>query len=222
MRSAYLRNQLSPEGLRRTADEVVEALRGRAFDYLAFTGMSGALIAPLVGTKLDKPLLMVRKEGFSHSPYRVEGPTEKGTYVIVDDMIDTGKTIQRIEKEILFFNGSVCSGVVLYLKYLEAPLNFFRGRPPGQWIHLASLEERLTFLLGRHSDFWTNQSVSTIIGPGEDEPSVLEVFFPTPQERAMLPTLEHWADLRKVLCDHGCCGYPELIPHLSSLPYGES
>jgi len=44
--------------------------RRHLFDAIAFRGMSGAIIAPAIAARLNKPVLMVRKDG---------GPPQSGT-----------------------------------------------------------------------------------------------------------------------------------------------
>lgn len=71
------------------------------FDYLAISGFSGALVAPIVADKLKKQIVLVRKGGdSSHSAnLNVEGPTE-GRYIIFDDFIATGHTVNYIKNMI--------------------------------------------------------------------------------------------------------------------------
>jgi len=74
-----------------------------AFDTIAFRGMSGALIAPIVADKLNKSLTLVRKqevdEHKSHAEYPVEGALFVD-YVIVDDFTNSGRTLREIQKRI--------------------------------------------------------------------------------------------------------------------------
>lgn len=70
------------------------------FDAIAFRGMSGALIAPEIARRLNKGLIMVRKQTEdSHSSYKAEGLLGC-RYVIVDDMIASGDTVKAIQKTI--------------------------------------------------------------------------------------------------------------------------
>ncbi len=84
----------------------IESNPANRFDAIAFAGMSGAIIAPMVAYKLNKPLIVVRKEsdtsisGNSHSSRMVEGCIFARTYLIIDDFIDTGNTIKRIIDQI--------------------------------------------------------------------------------------------------------------------------
>jgi adenine/guanine phosphoribosyltransferase-like PRPP-binding protein len=100
----YLRNLLPTDALRKTIEAAVRVLELRDFDAIAFQGMSGALIAPALALKLDKNLLMVRKQGNNtHSTYSVEGDAAAERYVIVDDLVDTGSTVMRIIQKVAEF-----------------------------------------------------------------------------------------------------------------------
>jgi orotate phosphoribosyltransferase len=81
--------------------EAVEKTRRRItrleFDAVAFTGLSGSVIAGAVVSAMDKYLYCVRKSAENrHSEYQVEGPSTGLRYVVIDDFISTGETIKRI------------------------------------------------------------------------------------------------------------------------------
>jgi len=77
------------------------ALEGVEFDTIAFRGMSGALVAPIVARDLKKEIILVRKEkGDNHSGYTVEGHIGAKKYVILDDFISSGATVREIIKEV--------------------------------------------------------------------------------------------------------------------------
>lgn len=108
---------------------------GSPIDAIAFTGMSGALVAPRVASLLDLPMLMVRKayDG-SHSAYGVEGFVESQCYVIVDDFVCTGTTVGRICESIaathLFLpKHALCVGTVQYNELMDnAPERAWTGK----------------------------------------------------------------------------------------------
>lgn len=120
--SSYLAETLSPASRRDTVRRVVRAIKKSKieFDAIAFRGMSGALIAPLVADKLDKSVILVRKkEDNTHSSYKIETDNEKITrYIIVDDLISSGATMREIRKQIALegacFRKTDCVGVFLY------------------------------------------------------------------------------------------------------------
>ena len=93
-------------------------------DAIAFTGMSGALIAPRVATILGLPIIMVRKpHDGSHSRHRVEGFTGTECYMIVDDFVCTGATVRSICEAIESVqrpSHALCCGVVQYNEIMDA------------------------------------------------------------------------------------------------------
>jgi adenine/guanine phosphoribosyltransferase-like PRPP-binding protein len=81
------------------------------FDSIAFSGMSGAIIAPLLANRLKKELILVRKKGDKDGD--ASGFTLAKSYVIVDDFIDTGDTTRRIRHQIKKWNPKAkCLGVL--------------------------------------------------------------------------------------------------------------
>jgi len=88
-------------------------------DAIAFTGMSGALMAPKIAELTGKKLVMVRKSGDdSHSSFRVEATTTKVyKYVIIDDLIFSGRTVNHIIKtlkESSNFQLAKCQAIIMY------------------------------------------------------------------------------------------------------------
>jgi hypothetical protein len=91
-------------GRRKTIASLVTLMQPMAskFEYVAFRGMSGALIAPCVAEALGKEFTMVRKPcdtDHSHSTRSVEGYVG-GDYVIVDDLASSGRTVLQIQAAI--------------------------------------------------------------------------------------------------------------------------
>lgn len=85
-------------------------------DAIAFTGMSGAAFAFPLSLKLKIPLLCIRKKiDKSHSHLKVEGFIYSKNFIIIDDFIDTGNTINYIVKSINEINHEAeCKGIFLY------------------------------------------------------------------------------------------------------------
>jgi orotate phosphoribosyltransferase len=132
LNSDYLGQVLNPGELVYTADNLVKLIQQSKveFDSIAFRGMSGALIAPMIAAKMGKELIMVRKEGSSHSMMAVEGYANCKAFIIVDDMVETGGTVQCIcEKINRFCPGSKAVGIFLYYKDMCVPkaVNFRGG-----------------------------------------------------------------------------------------------
>ena len=127
--SSYLTNALHFNLIKKNVKGIVARLKilGIEFDGIAFTGMSGALVAPLVADKMKKKLLMVRKDGDgSHSSYAVEGHRDVKRYIVLDDLICTGASVRNVVKGILKMRhnyeltGLECVGVFCwYERYFD-------------------------------------------------------------------------------------------------------
>jgi len=108
---------LDPESVKgrvqRTAEKIkqfcLESPKKSKVHAIACCGLSGLLVAAPVSVELGLPLIVVRKEKeTTHSEFKVEYgilPTKSNVpvnYVIIDDFIDIGATINRIETEIRY------------------------------------------------------------------------------------------------------------------------
>lgn len=118
--TSYLENVLSTRRLIETTQKAIEVLDKHKdnFDSFAFIGNSGALVAPVLAMNMNKGMIMVRK-GRHHSQYAVEGVQSYFSYVIVDDLIYTGKSVKKIINEIKHQTKSypkqpTCYGAYLY------------------------------------------------------------------------------------------------------------
>ena len=88
-----------------------------SFDSIACCGISGLLIAPVVAEKIKKNLIVVRKKNDTrYSPFQYEGVIPK-TYIIIDDLVCSGKTIKHIMNTIQEdCPNAKCFGVYCFLK----------------------------------------------------------------------------------------------------------
>lgn len=90
------------------------------FSHIAVCGVSGITIGGPVALRLKKNLIVVRKDvklGLDcHSGIRCEGiPKQPFNYIIIDDCVDTGKTITYIDDQIYQRNAkSNLVSVILY------------------------------------------------------------------------------------------------------------
>ena len=102
----YLRQALQREQIEESVQICVDTLKGRKFDTIAFRGMSGVLIAPIVAHILKKEIIVVRKSSgrtlseSSHSTHKVEGHIPAKRYVVLDDFISGGSTVREIISEV--------------------------------------------------------------------------------------------------------------------------
>lgn len=75
----------------------IKAIRKRIpFDAIAFTGTSGAGFGFPLSYLLNVPVIHVRKKTNSHFTGPIEGTVSSRRYLIIDDMIESGNTINCI------------------------------------------------------------------------------------------------------------------------------
>jgi hypothetical protein len=96
--SEYLDTSLDRAAADRVIKELIKFIKASQveFDSIAFRGMSGALIAPIVAFKMKKDLILVRKKESSHSNHAVEGNKATRRYIIIDDFVGGGTTLDTI------------------------------------------------------------------------------------------------------------------------------
>ncbi len=87
------------------------------FDTIACCGTSGLLVVPQISEILKKNMLVVRKANEKrYSPFQYEGPIPN-KYIIIDDLICSGKTIRHILNTIKEdCPRSLCIGVYSFFK----------------------------------------------------------------------------------------------------------
>lgn len=96
-------------------------------DLVAVRGLSGTLVATAMSTLFSTPIAVVRKPGEnSHGrevevvEYNDEGNLRYNNYIIVDDLISSGKTIQAIvdalKSQIPYALHGKCVAIALYLQ----------------------------------------------------------------------------------------------------------
>lgn len=85
-------------------------------DAIAFRGLSGALVAPLVARELNIGMIAIRKRENCHSYDYVEGCIhEAENIIILDDLVSSGATIRAILEEMRAIRTYVpVAGIVLY------------------------------------------------------------------------------------------------------------
>jgi orotate phosphoribosyltransferase len=102
IRSDYLKHLVDVARLPETVTKLVKLIKDSEveFDAIAFRGMSGALIAPIIAMKLKKNMLMVRKDDGNHFGSNLEGVESSERYIIIDDLICSGNTLRIIREEV--------------------------------------------------------------------------------------------------------------------------
>lgn len=125
MHAEYLKSIFDVRLRNRTVAAIAKLLKDKKikYDAIAVTGVSGITMGSMVAFHLKKRLVIVRKNiggEATHSWIKVEH-TERGKlmrYIVIDDLIDSGDTINRIINSIELECGNdvKCAGVVLYDK----------------------------------------------------------------------------------------------------------
>lgn len=137
----YLKSVLDPTLLPKVVNNTVREIKRSKwkFDTIAFSGMSGAAICFILSHKLKVPLLCVRKQQDSchylSEQYAsadnlryLEGNVAVKKYIIVDDFISSGSTVNRIYEKILEQNPkSKCMGMFMYRLFASSNFDFKRN-----------------------------------------------------------------------------------------------
>lgn len=116
--SEHLSSILKPGEIVHTANHIIDRLYevDEKFNAIAVCGSSGLLLAGHVAVCMRKNIILVRKINEErHSKLEVEGPMDD-TYIILDDLICTGKTVRHIVDSIHDFlcPYSECIGAYMY------------------------------------------------------------------------------------------------------------
>jgi hypothetical protein len=99
--AGHLTMALNPERLCEIIPNIVRVLSYFDFDSIAFRGLSGALVAPIVAMQMNKTLIAVRKpHEDAHTIHRVEGDMGARRFIILDDFVCSGDTVRAILKDI--------------------------------------------------------------------------------------------------------------------------
>lgn len=87
------------------------------YDAIACCGTSGMLVVPQIAELLKKNIIVARKINDNcYSDFIIEGPSTK-QYIIIDDLICSGKTVKHIMKAIKTETPrSKCMGIYSYMK----------------------------------------------------------------------------------------------------------
>jgi adenine/guanine phosphoribosyltransferase-like PRPP-binding protein len=120
IQTSYLSRVYEVDTFTKVVNRAIKALKAyqkkHAFDAIAFTGTSGAALAYPLSYKLGIPLICIRKRpSDSHSYMTLEGCVSAKRYVIVDDLIQSGATMRRIQKHVkLKMPDAKLVGILLY------------------------------------------------------------------------------------------------------------
>lgn len=120
----HIQNVLSNSGIKKVIEWIKQNVYLSKFDSFVGTGVSGTIIVPILAREFNKRFLIVRKPGRTHSYYKVEGKiNNRDRWVFVDDLIDTGKTFNRVQKiindELHAFNPSYVGNILYTHKFVS-------------------------------------------------------------------------------------------------------
>lgn len=101
--SNWLSKVFKPNELKVAAEDIANQIKydnanGAHIEAIAVTGLSGLTFGCAVSLLTGIPLVALRKTDYSHSSYTIEydNSVEGRGYCIVDDLIASGATIERI------------------------------------------------------------------------------------------------------------------------------
>jgi hypothetical protein len=169
--ATHLSTALTPAKLRKAVASTIKFLKKKEFDAIAFRGLSGQLFAPIVALRLRKTLLAVRKGEDTHSTQMVEGDFGARNYIIIDDFITGGNTVNQIIKEIHTIKPTMkCVGYFGYNRAWE-DITFAGWREPNELTrycygqrHEEALWNRTTFAEPEKETMLTVDSLAQPVG----------------------------------------------------------
>lgn len=107
LQSDYLSMYFDAKKHASTLRHAKKTLKNMDFQIIVVRGVSGLLWGTAIARHMKKPLCVVRKKDGHHSYVSEEGyiPTNGEKWIIVDDFISTGNTVETIAKAISGYNG---------------------------------------------------------------------------------------------------------------------
>lgn len=126
----YLRNSLDKDLLKKNLAWAITTMKKSKldFDSIAVTGVSGLTFGSILAHRLNKNLIVVRKQTeLTHSWCDIEGEKTGKKYIIVDDQISSGDTVKSIITRLrdhLSFEKMNCVGLYLYVHANPGMLSF--------------------------------------------------------------------------------------------------
>lgn len=117
-----------PEVVPALAKKLKSLRKKLPFDALAITGTSGMGMGFIMSYLLKIPVINVRKKSPSHYRSPIEGAINAKRYLILDDFMETGATVDKIRKTIRqeLKGKSKAVGIFLYDSYRIAK---YKGLP---------------------------------------------------------------------------------------------
>ena len=121
-----------PAQLARIVTLTTGLCRDLDFDSFVFMGTSGLIVGVPVALALEKPWGFIVKPGSHAFRNGYRGLHEPGRYVIIDDLVDSGRTVRAIMADpMLVSRGGTCVGLVLYNQHPDSIVSeMFSGTIP--------------------------------------------------------------------------------------------
>lgn len=110
-------DRYSPPDLKETVERAVATLAPHAasFDCIAVRGVSGMIVGAPVALALGKPLVVVRKpHETSHGQSLANRRHAGGRFLVLDDFMFTGATVQAIRDSMEGNAGAEFAGIYMY------------------------------------------------------------------------------------------------------------
>ena len=129
LQSHYLTRVYNPRQfkviVRNTLEIAKQVDEKSKYDTIAFTGQSGSALAYILAHSLNKKMICVRKDSdnshyFTDSGNNFEGYVNAKKYIIVDDFICSGESIDKIVQTVQAkIPKAKCVGILLYSRRTE-------------------------------------------------------------------------------------------------------
>ncbi len=130
--AGYLDRLFRPHSLIALAEEHLRDFECQ-FDGFIGTGVSGAAVVSLLGYHFNKPFAIVRKDDGSHSWTRVETSAVDGRFLIVDDLVASGRTMVNIVRAMKREMDNVqVVGAWMYQGNAQSHPGLYKGRKMGR------------------------------------------------------------------------------------------
>ncbi len=114
--------RLAPTDQQHIVKQASQTLDPLEFDSMVGTGLSGAMVIPLLAYVFDKPFAIIRKETDvdNHSCEKFEGVIQ-GRWLFVDDFIASGHTLRTVTAAVRDIVGErnkliTCVGAYQYMR----------------------------------------------------------------------------------------------------------
>ena len=99
------------------------------FDCIVVSGYSSTIIGSIIADRMNKDILIARKEGEPRNSHRVIDGMVGGKYIFLDDLVCSGATIKRIKDAVHAGDGELY-GYWLYRQGKTLSMSCLEGLEP--------------------------------------------------------------------------------------------